>query len=140
VLLGLCGAVGQALGLVVAKRGLVGDFPALSATLMRMITATVVVWLLALFRGQIVGTWQALEDRGTRLRLAGGALVGPFIGVWLSLLAVRDAPVGIASTLMALSPIILIPLDHWIFDARITSRSVIGTVITLGGATVIFMT
>ncbi|MGD9001937.1 MAG: EamA family transporter, partial [Anaerolineae bacterium] len=62
------------------------------------------------------------------------------IGVWLSLLAVRNAPVGIASTLMALSPIILIPLDHWIFDETITSRSIVGTLIALGGATVIFVT
>jgi drug/metabolite transporter (DMT)-like permease len=140
VLLGLCGAVGQALGLVVAKRGLVGDFPALSATVMRMIVATVVIWLLALLRGQIGRTWQALKDGRTRLWLAGGAFAGPFIGVWLSLLAVRNAPVGIASTLMALSPIILIPLDHWIFDETITSRSIVGTLIALGGATVIFVT
>jgi drug/metabolite transporter (DMT)-like permease len=140
VLLGLCGAIGQAVGLVVAKRGLVGDFPALSATVMRMVTATAVIWLLALVRGQIGPTWQALADKETRLWLAGGAFVGPFIGVWLSLLAVRNAPVGIASTLMALSPIILIPFDHWIFDEKITPRSVIGTVIALGGAAVIFVT
>ena len=140
VLLGLCGAMGQALGLVVAKRGLVGDFPALSATLMRMITATLIVWLLALLRGQVGPTWRVLGDRQTRLWLVGGAFFGPFIGVWLSLLAVRNAPVGIASALMALSPIILIPFDHWIFDETITPRSIVGTVVALGGAAVIFVT
>jgi drug/metabolite transporter (DMT)-like permease len=139
VLLGLCGAIGQALGLVVAKRGLVGDFPALSATLIRMITATAIIWLLALLRGQIGPTWRALEDRQMRLWLAGGAFIGPFIGVWLSLFAVRNAPVGIASTLMALSPIILIPFDHWVFDETITLRSIVGTVVALGGAAVIFV-
>jgi drug/metabolite transporter (DMT)-like permease len=108
--------------------------------LMRMITATVVIWLFALLRGQIGHTWQALDDRRTCLWLAGGTLVGPFIGVWLTLLAVRNAPVGIASTLMALSPIILIPLDHWIFGETITVRSIFGTVIALGGVTVIFIT
>jgi drug/metabolite transporter (DMT)-like permease len=140
VLLGLCGAIGQALGLVLAKRGLIGDFPAISATMMRMIAATAVVWLFALLRGQIGSTWQALEDRQTRFWLTGGAFFGPFVGVWLSLFAVRNAPVGIASTLMALSPIILIPLDHWVFDETITFRSVVGTVVALGGAAVIFVT
>jgi drug/metabolite transporter (DMT)-like permease len=140
VLLGLCGASGQALGLVAAKRGLVGDFPALSATLMRMITATAIIWLLALLRGQIGPTWRALEDRQTRVWLAGGAFFGPFVGVWLSLFAVRNAPVGIASTLMALSPIILIPFDNWLFDETITLRSVVGTLVALGGAAVIFVT
>jgi drug/metabolite transporter (DMT)-like permease len=140
VVLGLGGAIGQALGLVVAKRGLFGGFPALSATLIRMITATAIIWLLALLRGQIGPTWRALEDRHMRLRLAGGAFIGPFVGVWLSLFAVRNAPVGIASTLMALSPIILIPFDHWIFNETITLRSVVGTVVALGGAAVIFVT
>jgi drug/metabolite transporter (DMT)-like permease len=140
MLLALCGATGRALGLVVAKRGLIGEFPALSATLMRMITATAVIWLLALLRSQIGATWQALEDRQTGLWLAGGAFFGPLVGVWLSLFAVRNAPVGIASTLMALSPIILVPFDHWLFDQTISLRSVVGTVVALGGAAVIFVT
>ncbi len=140
VLLGIGGATGQALGLVAAKRGLVGDFPALSATVIRMIVAAAIIWLLTLFRGQVGPTWQALRDKRTRLLLLGGAFIGPFIGVWLSLIAVRTAPVGIASTLMALSPIMLIPFDHWIFDETITTRSIAGTVVALGGAAVIFLT
>jgi len=138
VFLGITGATGQALGLVAAKRGLVGDFPVLSATVMRMIVAAAILWLIALLRGQIETTWQALRDPRTRLWLIGGAFIGPFIGVWLSLIAVRSAPVGIASTLMALSPIILIPFDHWLFGETITSRSIVGTIVALAGAAVIF--
>jgi uncharacterized membrane protein len=140
VLLGIGGATGQALGLVAAKRGLVGDFPALSATMIRMIVAAVVIWLLALIRGQIGPTWEALRDKQARLWIIGGAFIGPFIGVWLSLIAVRTAPVGIASTLMALSPIVLIPFDHWLFGETITPRSIAGTIIALGGAAIIFLT
>ncbi len=140
VLLGIAGATGQALGLVAAKRGLGDTFPALSGTLIRMIVATCVVWLSALLGSQVRPTWEALKDRKTGLWLLGGAFVGPFIGIWLSLIAVRNAPVGIASTLMALSPIILIPLDHWIFGERVTPRSVAGTVVALAGAGVIFLT
>jgi len=140
VLLGLAGASGQALGLVAAKRGLAGDFPALSATVMRMVVAATVIWLMAVIRGEVGPTRQALRDRQARFWLLGGAFIGPFIGVWLSLVAVRTAPVGIASTLMALSPIMLIPFDHWIFDETITTRSVVGTVVALAGAAVIFLT
>jgi drug/metabolite transporter (DMT)-like permease len=140
VLLGIGGATGQALGLVAAKRGLAGDFPALSATVMRMVVAAAVIWLSTLLRGQVGPTWQALSDRRARLLLLGGAFIGPFIGVWLSLIAVRTAPVGIASALMALSPIMLIPFDHWILDETITSRSIVGTVVALGGAAIIFVT
>jgi drug/metabolite transporter (DMT)-like permease len=140
VLLGIGGATGQALGLVAAKRGLVGDFPALSATVIRMIVASTIIWLMTLLRGQVRTTWLALKDKRTRLWLVGGAFIGPFIGVWLSLVAVRTAPVGIASALMALSPIMLIPFDHWVFDETITARSILGTVVALAGAAVIFLT
>jgi len=140
VLLGLGGATGQALGLVFAKRGLVGDFPALSATVMRMTMAAAVIWLGAVFQGRASLAWDALEDKQARFWLVGGAFVGPFIGVWLSLIAVRTAPVGIASTLMSLSPIILIPFDHWIFDEEITVRSIVGTLVALIGAALIFVT
>jgi drug/metabolite transporter (DMT)-like permease len=140
LLLGLGGATGQSLGLVAAKRGLIGDLAALSATVMRMIVGTVVIWLLAALRRQVGTTWRALKDRQACLWIAGGAFVGPFLGVWLSLMAVRAAPVGIASTLMALSPIILIPFDHWVFHERVTVRSVIGTVVALTGAAVVFVT
>lgn len=140
VLLGLGGAMGQALGLVLAKRGLAGNFPALSATLMRMVIATIVIWGFAVIRGRSGETIQALKDRQTAFYLAGGALIGPFIGVWLSLTAVRNAPVGLASTLMALSPIILIPFDHWLFNEKVTPRSVAGTVVALAGTAMIFLT
>ena len=140
VLLGIVGASGQALGLVAAKRGLVGDFPALSATVIRMIVAATVIWLSTFLRGQARRTWQALRDKQARLWLLGGAFIGPFVGVWLSLVAVRTAPVGIASTLMALSPVMLIPFDHWLFDETITPRSIAGTVVALSGAAIIFLT
>jgi drug/metabolite transporter (DMT)-like permease len=140
VLLGLGFALGQALGLVIAKQGLIGDFPPLSAALIRMIVATGVIWLFTLAAGRVRATWPALRDKKARLFIAGGALTGPFVGVWLSMVAVQHTHVGIASTLMALSPIILIPLGHWIFREQISPRSVAGTVVALVGATILFLT
>ena len=63
LLLGLGGALGQALGLVTAKQGLVGDFPSLSATLIRMVVAMAVIWLLTLARGRIGATWPPAMNR-----------------------------------------------------------------------------
>ena len=140
ILLGLGGASGQALGLVMAKQGLVGDFAPLSATLMRAMVAVVVIWLSVLVRGRIGETWHAWKDKKAMLPLVGGSLTGPFIGVWLSMVAVQRAQVGIASTLMALSPIIMIPLTRWVFHEKISPRAIVGTVIALTGAATIFLT
>ncbi len=139
VLLGLGGALGQALGLVTARQGLVGGFPSLSATLIRMLVATAVIWLLTLVQGQLGATCRALKHKTTGVLLLGGSLVGPFLGVWLSMVALQRAPVGIASTLMALSPVILIPMEHWVFREPVSPRAVAGTAVALAGAATTFL-
>ncbi len=140
VLFGVGGAVGQALGYILSKQGLVSGFSPLSATVIRMVVAAAAIWLFTLVQGQVASTWPALKDRKAMLLMMGGALAGPFIGVWLSMVAVQNAPMGIASTLTALSPILLIPLEHWFFRDPITPRSVIGTLAALLGAAIIFLT
>jgi drug/metabolite transporter (DMT)-like permease len=58
----------------------------------------------------------------------------------LSLAAVQLAPVAIASTLMALAPVILLPLAYCIFKERITQRAIVGTVVAMVGVAMIFWT
>jgi drug/metabolite transporter (DMT)-like permease len=139
VLLGLGGALGQALGIVMSKKGLSGDFSSLSATLIRMVSAAGAVWLLALLQGQVRQSWRALRDEQASRFIAGGAFTGPFVGVWLSMIAVQRAQVGLASTLMALSPVHLIPLSYWFFHERVSARAVGGAVVALVGLATIFL-
>jgi len=140
VLCGIGGASGQALGLILSKRGMAGDFPALSASLMRLSVASVVIWLWALIQGQLRPTVEGLRIGRTRWAILAGTVVGPFIGMTLSLAAVQLVPVGIASTLMALSPVILLPLSHWVFKERITPRAIFGTMVAMVGVAMIFWT
>jgi drug/metabolite transporter (DMT)-like permease len=140
-LLAFGGAVGQALGLLLSKQGLEGGFPALSATLIRMLVAAGSIWLLALLRGQASATVNTLQyDRRALALIAGGAFTGPFLGVWNSMVAVQNTSVGIASTLMALSPVMLIPLTRFFFGEPITGRAVTGTLVALAGTALIFLT
>ena len=140
VLCGIGGASGQALGLILSKRGMAGGFPALSASLMRLSVASVVIWLWALIQGQLRPTVEGLRIGRTRWAILAGTVVGPFIGMTLSLAAVQLVPVGIASTLMALSPVILLPLSHWVFKERITPRAIFGTMVAMVGVAMIFWT
>lgn len=134
ILCGLGAATGQALGLITAKIGLAGDFPALSGTLMRMLAATAVLWGVTLLLGQARITVQRLRQQPGALRfLLAGAFFGPFIGVTLSLFAVQQTEVGIASTLMALPPIFLIPISRLVFHEQVGRRAVMGTVAAVAG-------
>jgi drug/metabolite transporter (DMT)-like permease len=133
------GAVGQALGLVLSKKGMAGDFAPLSANLIRMLVAVTVMWSYTLLRGRGGPTLRALADRRASTAILGGAIAGPFIGVWLSLVAVKLARVGIASTLMALPPVFVLLPSIWIFKERISLQTLAGTAIAFGGVAMIFL-
>jgi drug/metabolite transporter (DMT)-like permease len=141
VLFGLLGVVGQAAGMVLAKRGLGGDFPPLSGVLMRMLCALVVLWAFTLLRGQARATLKTVAANRNALRsIIGGSIVGPFLGVWLSLIAIQSTFVGIASTLMALTPIIMVPIVKYGFKERVSRWSVVGTLVSLSGVAIILLT
>ena len=134
------GAIGQASGLVTAKLGLYGDFPALSGQVMRMLAASVAIWIIPLLRGQVRETIAAFREQPLAARyILLAVFFGPVVGVYLSLVAVQFAPVGIASTLMALPPIFLIPIDYYFFGERISWRAVVGTVVALVGVGILFL-
>jgi drug/metabolite transporter (DMT)-like permease len=140
VAFGLLGVVGQSVGFVLAKSGLAGDFPALSGVLLRMITAMVVMWLLTMLRGQAHATLRAVAGNQRAMRsLIGGSIIGPFLGVWLSLVAIQSTQVGIASTLMALTPVIMLPVVKWGFKEHVSRWAVGGTLVSLAGVAIIFM-
>ena len=74
-----------------------------------------------------------------RNNIIAGSIVGPSLGVWLSMVAVQLIPVGIASTLMATRPIMMLPLSKWFYNEKISLRAIIGTVIALIGVAMIFL-
>lgn len=138
LLFALLGALGQVANLVTARYALVDDFPTLSATLIRIGLALVAMWALAAAQGQARHTLHQWRDRRALQTIMAGALVGPFLGIWLSLVAVQNARLGIASTLMALPPVLLIPLEYAAFRQRVSRRGVAGTLIALAGVGLLF--
>ena len=140
ILFGLGAAAGQALGLITAKKGLGGDFPALSGNFIRMFTAMLVMWSFTILRGKFRPTMQRLNSQPqAALSIAGGAFFGPFIGVWLSLVAIQLTQIGIASTLMALPPVFLLPISYYIFRERFSWRVIIGTLVAISGVAMLFL-
>lgn len=139
ILLALLGTLGEALSLVAAKKGVAGDFDPLTANLIRMTVAAGVIWVYTLLRKQAIQTFQALTDRQASLAIIGGAAAGPFLAVWLSFVAVKSTRVGVASTLMSLQPVFLLLPSAWIFREQIGLRAVVGTLVAVGGAAMLFL-
>lgn len=140
VWLGLGGAIGQATGLVLAKNGLGGEFSAISANMIRMVSAALLIWVIALFQGQAKATFSTFfnDHKGMAFTTV-AAFIGPFIGVSLSLFAVQRIEVGVASTLTALPPIFLLPISYFVFKERFGWGAVLGTFVAMAGVAALFL-
>ena len=136
ILLGLCGALGQAGGLVLSKYGM-GAYNAFAATQIRVIagaSAFIIIF-------SAIGWWPkvmaAFKDRGGIARMSLGTFFGPFLGVSFSLLAVQNTQAGVAATIMSITPILMIAPAAMIFKERITLRAVIGAVVAVAGVALV---
>jgi drug/metabolite transporter (DMT)-like permease len=140
VVFGVLAALGQATGLVLSKQGLLGDFSPISGNLIRMLAAVLALWLVALLQRQASQTVRTLQLHPSAVKLLLlGALIGPTLGVLFSLVAVQHAEVGVASTLMALPPVILLPVSHFFFKERFGWQAVAGTMVAVVGVVLLFL-
>ena len=138
--LGVIGAVGQSGGMVTAKLGLYDDFPVLSGQIIRISAAAVIIWLIALISRQVKETIEKVRSEPVAVKqILIASFIGPFIGVYFSLVAIQFTSVGVASTLMALPPVFLIPISYFVFKEKITRRSVFGTGVALFGVAMLFL-
>lgn len=139
LLFALLAALCQAVGQLTSVQGMQGGVPALSATVVRISAgATGALVLLALRGkfGQLRGAW---ADRSSRLQFLGGTCLGSVLGVPLSLYALAHAPMGVAATLLFMTPVFLLPLARIFFHEPLTLRSVGGTLLTVAGAAGLFL-
>lgn len=134
------GALGQALGLVTAKLGLNHGADPQGANTIRLVSAFVAIWLVtALTRrtGEVFAQWKRSPEAVAPTVIA--ATLGPVIGVWLSLVAINLAPIGVASTLMSLTPLFLLPITRVVFGDPVTRRALVGTAVAVAGVAVLIL-
>lgn len=139
VWLAVGGAAGQALGLLFSRLGLAGGYSAISATLVRVGVAGLLLALINFFQGKLRGHLAAMQDGRALLQISAGSLTGPVLGVTLSLVAIARAHIGVASTLMSLTPVMLLPVSRFLFREKITPRAVFGTGVALLGVMLLFL-
>lgn len=138
ILLALGGAMGQAAGLVISKKGM-GDYDAFSATQIRILTGVAGFTILFFFMRRWPKVWEALKHTSAMKRISLGAFFGPFLGVSFSLLAVQHTKAGIAATLMAITPVLIIGPSILLFNEKVNWKEILGAVITVAGVALFFL-
>ena len=143
VTLGVLFALGtvatQSLRYILSKQALGEGFPVLSANVVQILAATIAVWLAALVGGRWKKDLEMFRNRKAAISMIGGAIAGPFVGVTLSMVALVKAQIGVASTLMALPPVLLLPFAYFVLKENVGPRAVAGTVLAIGGVACLFL-
>lgn len=140
ILFGVLGGLGQATGLVFSRQGMQGNISPISGNVIRMLAAVVALWLITVLQRQAGHTVVTLKAHPSAFRLVAlAALIGPVIGVSLSLLAVQNTVVGVASVLTSLSPIFMLPMSHFFFKERLGWQPIAGTLLAMSGVVVLFL-
>ena len=136
----LLGALGQAGGLLFAKAAFsIAELNGFYAAFIRVSSATIIflpaMILLRKYRNPIE---LYRKDLKSLLLTTAGALLGPFLGITFSLIAVKNTSVSIASTLMSMVPIIMLPLLHFVYKEKITIWSILGSLVAVSGVAILF--
>lgn len=131
------GALGQAFGLIFSKIGM-GNYNAFAATQIRVIAGLIGFALVITFSKHWGKLFNALRETKAMEEISVGAFFGPFLGVSFSLLAVQYIATGVASTIMSISRILIIPASIWIFKEKVSSKEIIGAFITIVGVALLF--
>lgn len=109
----------------------------LTATLMRALVGGSAYWLVSILRGRFKIVINKASDHKAISLIAMGAVIGPSLGVWLSMVAIKYSPIGIASTIMALMPITILPMTAIFYKEKISIRAVIGAMIACVGLAIL---
>ena len=141
ILFAFCGALGQGMGLIVARFAFQeGEIHGLVATFVRIASSFILLTPIMLLRMKKDNAFRALVDDKKAAGLSMlGAVLGPFLGITLSLISIMHTQIGIATTLMATTPIIMLPIAHFLFKERLTLPAIAGAVIAVAGVMILIL-
>ncbi len=139
IIWGILAAIAQAIGAVISRYALIqSDISPLESTLIRLVGGIVITFaLLFLPIAQPSKINWHLSKRSLMI-IAIAALASTYLGIWLQQISLKFAPTGIAQTLLATSPLFILPIVA-LQGEKISLRAILGVVISLGGIAVMFV-
>jgi drug/metabolite transporter (DMT)-like permease len=138
---GFMGALGQGAGMILAKFAFEeGHINGFVATFIRLTAAVIIFLPLAILARKYKNPIKVYKKDIKALTFTfTGTIFGPFFGVTCSLIAIANTKIGIASTIMATVPVIMLPLVWLIYKEKLTWRSIVGAFIAVGGVAILFL-
>lgn len=110
-----------------------------AATAIRAITGLIGFTVWNAVKGKTHKVIEATHSLSTMLFATAATITGPFLGVSLSLMATQYTSAGVAQTIMAISPVLILLPSRIFFHQKITLREVLGAVISVCGVALFFI-
>ncbi len=138
VLTGIGGAVCQAVGGVFSKLGMRDSegleiCNALEATFIRLLIAAIATTGFVILRKQFLSMARRVVEKETIRPLLLATTLGTWLGIWFSQIAYNHSEIAVAQTLLSTCPLFAIPIVWYLHRHRVTSYSIVGTIIALVG-------
>ncbi len=132
------GALGQAVGLIFSKIGMINYANPFAATQIRIIFGIVGFVIVVTIMKKWSNIKLALKNKNAMKNVSVGAFFGPFLGVSLSLLAVQYVAAGVVSTITGIVPVLIIAPSIILFKEKIYPKEIIGAIVAVFGITLLF--
>jgi drug/metabolite transporter (DMT)-like permease len=142
VVYGIVGALCQGTGLVLSKVGM-NAYPeqlqTVHAVWIRLLFAFAIAFILSFINKNFKeNTLSVFQNKNNVLPyLLVGTLIGPVAGVTLSLMTIQHLQVSVAQTIFALLPIVVLPINYFVYKEKISTISIIACLITVAGVLVL---
>jgi drug/metabolite transporter (DMT)-like permease len=141
IFFGIMAAVGQGVGLIYAKMAFnIGPIDSIVATFIRITAAIIIMLPAAIVMKKYSNPFKLyFNDRKVLGMVFIGSIIGPYLGIYLSFIAVVNTKVGIASTLMSTMPILMLPLARIFYKEKLSWKSILGAFIAVMGIALLFL-
>jgi drug/metabolite transporter (DMT)-like permease len=134
VAFGLLAALCQAGGSLLSRRAMSDGIDPLAAAAGRVGIGAIVLIVSAVLFGQVRRWSREIAVDHAWAKIAAASIVGTFAGIWMAQVAIaRSASTGVATTLLATSPIFALPLAHLVGHERARPRGVFAAIIAVLG-------
>jgi drug/metabolite transporter (DMT)-like permease len=139
---GFLGAAGQGAGFVFARLAFdQGPINGFVATCIRVVVAVLVIVPIGVLAGRYRHPVSAfLQQKRAFAFTSLGMILGPYLGITFSLIAIEYTKVGIAATLMATVPIFMLPVTRIVHGERHSWKTIGGAFIAVGGVAILLLT
>lgn len=140
-LFAMIGSICQAVGIVITKQAFIlGDLNPIIGTFYRLLTAFIILLPISIYAKKYIHPKEVYwKNKSSMVGILLGSMFGPFLGISLSFYAIQHTKIGIASTLMSTSPIIMLPISKFIYKEKINFWTVVGSILTIVGVSLLFV-